>query len=126
MSPGVKKWAMFTIRWGIAVAGIWYVATKISWRDQVIVLGAGNLPYKVRLAEPAEENAATVKILDAVPGIDDPVIPTSALVSEADRKEVELRFPDGVKTRAVTGGRSDARPACSRARTRHGPIDREG
>jgi uncharacterized protein (TIRG00374 family) len=101
MSPGVKKWAMFAVRWGIAVAGIWYVATKISWRDQVIVLGTGNLPYKVRLAEPAEENVATVKILDAVPGIDDPVIPTSALVSEADRKEVELRFADGVQARAL-------------------------
>jgi uncharacterized protein (TIRG00374 family) len=92
---------MFVIRWGIAVAGIWYVAAKISWRDQVIVLGAGNVPVKVRLAEPAEENATTVKILDDVPGLDSTVVPTSALVNESDRKDVQLRTADGVTTRRL-------------------------
>jgi uncharacterized protein (TIRG00374 family) len=101
MSPAVKKWAMFAIRWGIAVAGICYVVVKISWRDQVLVLDPDNHPVKVRLAVPADENAASVKVLDAVPGYDDGVVPTRALVNEPDRSEVELRLPEGVKARKL-------------------------
>ncbi|MGB7159413.1 MAG: lysylphosphatidylglycerol synthase transmembrane domain-containing protein [Tepidisphaeraceae bacterium] len=101
MSQGFKKWAMFVVRWGIAVAGIWYVVVNISWRDQVLVLGAGNLPVKVRLAEPWDESSPTVKILDPVPGREGNVVPVGELVNEADRTEVKLRVGDGVQARPL-------------------------
>jgi uncharacterized membrane protein YbhN (UPF0104 family) len=91
----VKKWAMFAIRWGIAVAGVWYVIVNISWRDQVLVLDNTNHPVKVRLAQPAEENARAVTILDSVPDHETNVVPFSELVNEADRKDVKLRLPEG-------------------------------
>jgi uncharacterized membrane protein YbhN (UPF0104 family) len=94
---------MFAIRWGIAVAGIWYVVVNISWRDQVLVLGADNRPTKVRLAQPWNEKSPSVKILDPVPGIDGNVVPVSALVNEADQKTVTLRLPEGAQPRTLLG-----------------------
>ncbi len=102
MTPGVKKWALFVVRWGVAVAGIWYVILHISWRDQALVLDAGNRPVKVRLAAPAEEDATTVRILDDVAGVSRDV-PTDALINEADRSEVTLRLPEGQATRPLLG-----------------------
>lgn len=101
MSAGVKKWAMFAIRWGIAVAGICYVVVNISWRDQALVLDANNRPHEVRLAEPWDEKSPTVTILEPVPGLDSNVVPIRALVHEADRDEVTLRLPDGAQTRPL-------------------------
>jgi uncharacterized protein (TIRG00374 family) len=101
MSPGVKKWALFAVRWGIAVAGIWYVVVNISWRDQTLVLDPDNRPHKVRLAEPWDETAPNVTIFDPVPGRDNPIIPISELVNEADRKQVTLRTDGGLQTRPL-------------------------
>ena len=101
MSPTTKKWAKFAIRWGIALAGVWYVATNITWRDQVLVLGADNYPLKVRLAEPWNEKASTVTLLDPVPGVEGNVVPVSALVNEADQKTVTLRLPEGAQARQL-------------------------
>src|SRR5688572_31445640 len=94
---GVKKWAMFILRWTIAVVGIWYVIVNISWRDQAVILGENNLPVKVRLAEPAEEDSPTVTILDPVTAESRPV-PRSALVNEvsdADAGPVRAVADDG-------------------------------
>src|SRR5205823_2085192 len=59
-----KKWALFVLRWTIAVVGIWYVISNISWRDRAIILNAQNRPVQVRLAHPAEENSPSVWYLD--------------------------------------------------------------
>ena len=101
MSAGVKKWALFAVRWGIAVVGIWYVVVNISWRDQVLVLDARNRPHEVRLAAPWDETAPNVTILDPVPGRDNPIVPIGELVNEADRKEVTLRIDGQLQTRPL-------------------------
>ena len=36
-----KKWAMFALRWGIAVAGITYVLWNIRFHDRVRLLSPG-------------------------------------------------------------------------------------
>ncbi len=101
MSPRVKKWGLFAVRWGIAVAGIWYVIVNISWRDQVLVLDPSNHPHKVRLAEPWDETAPNVTVFDPVPGRDNPIIPVSELVNEADREQVTLRIDGKLQTRPL-------------------------
>lgn len=103
MSAGFKKWALFAIRWTIAVAGIWYVVVNISWRDQALVLDPNNRPHEVRLAEPWDERSSTVTLLDPVPGLDTNVVPIALLVHEADRNEVTLRLDDGQETRTLLG-----------------------
>jgi hypothetical protein len=59
MSAPAKKWAMFAVRWTIAVAGVWYVVVNISWRDQVLALDDANRPVKVRLAQPGTRTPPT-------------------------------------------------------------------
>ncbi|MDQ3440180.1 MAG: flippase-like domain-containing protein [Planctomycetota bacterium] len=101
MSPAFKKWAKFAVRWSIALAGICYVVVNITWRDQALVLGTGNRPTKVRLAEPWNEKSPTVTILDPVPGVEGNVVPVSALVNEADQTTVTLRLPEGSQVRPL-------------------------
>ena len=40
MSSTAKHWLKFTLRWGIAVFGIWYVISNMSLRDRVFILNA--------------------------------------------------------------------------------------
>ncbi len=102
MSPAVKKWAMFAVRWGIAVAGIWYVIVNIYWRDRVFVLNATNHPVETRLAAPAEEDSPTVTLLDDSGG-PARTVSRGDLVNQADRNQVTLRLHDGVKTWPLLG-----------------------
>ena len=40
MKHAAKKWGLFGLRWGIAVVGIWWVVSKISFNDETVVLDA--------------------------------------------------------------------------------------
>lgn len=89
-----KKWFLFAVRWTIAIVGIWYVVTNISWRDRALVLDENNVPTEVRLYEPAEEDSPTVSILDPDTG-EVRKVDRSRLVNEADRETVQVRKEDG-------------------------------
>src|SRR5947207_5434060 len=93
MQKPAKKWALFVLRWTIAVVGIWYVISNISWRDRAIILNAQNRPVQVRLARPAEENSPSVWYLDPADATTHQVF-RSDLVNEADQKHVTLRGAD--------------------------------
>lgn len=84
MSQKVKKWLAFSVRWGIAVAGIWWVVTQITWRDRVTTLSSQNQPVVERLADMAPLNSTTFKLLDGR------VLQRSELVSQPDQKFVYL------------------------------------
>ncbi len=64
MHNGARKWATFVLRWGVAVAGIWWVLANMSLRDKVVVLDENLRPVEVELAQPAAENAASFSIID--------------------------------------------------------------
>jgi hypothetical protein len=66
MSTRTKKWLKTTLRWGIAVFGIWYVVSNMSWYDRVLVAGAGGWPVALRLADeiPDEAGATTFKAIE--------------------------------------------------------------
>src|SRR5947207_11123203 len=65
MSTRTKKWLKNSIRWGIAIFGIWYVISNISWYDRVLVPGNGGWPVALRLAAPADEESAEFKVFDS-------------------------------------------------------------
>lgn len=49
MKSSVRKWSLFVLRWGIAIVGIWWVLSNISFRDRVTVLGPTSRPVEATL-----------------------------------------------------------------------------
>lgn len=64
MSPRLKKTATFILRWGIAVAGVWYVLAKTSFEDRVLILDAQNQPHAVQVLNDARETDDRFQIVD--------------------------------------------------------------
>ena len=88
MEKSAKKWTFFVLRWGIAVAGIWWVISNISLRDHVLVLDEQNLPVRMSLARPAGEEAMQFVIMDPAGG--ERTIPRSQSINPPDRKKNAL------------------------------------
>jgi uncharacterized membrane protein YbhN (UPF0104 family) len=85
----LKKWLTFVLRWGIAVVGIWWVLSQITWRDRVTLLDANNRPVERRLANTPPLNAPTFTLLDGR------TVKSSELVSKPDAKKVTVTTPKG-------------------------------
>ncbi len=98
MNKRAKKILKFTLRWGIAVVGIWWVVSNISLRDRVLALDANNIPQSAVLHQPSGEDAANYEIIDPITGMVR-TIPASAVVSAPDRKQVSVQLEG--KTRSV-------------------------
>lgn len=84
MSQKRKKWLTFSLRWGIAVIGIWWVLSQITWRDRVTTLNALNRPVSQRLAGTPPLNAQQFTLLDGQ------TVNRSELISLPDQKTVIL------------------------------------
>jgi hypothetical protein len=86
MNSSVKKWSLFSLRWGVAVVGIWWVVSNLSLHDHALVLDEQNVPHdEVVLRQVGKqfevEDFRTRRTV---------VVDKSRLVSEPDRKTVEL------------------------------------
>jgi uncharacterized protein (TIRG00374 family) len=81
---GLKHWAMFSLRWGIAVVGVLYVVHNMSLRDQawVILNHDTNRPEQVALDSTVKEDSPTFP----VSGHGN--IPREDVVNEPDQKTV--------------------------------------
>src|SRR5438105_12300374 len=65
MKHHVKRWVLFTLRWGIAVAGIAWVLSKVSFHDRVVIFDAGSQNVQaVRVLGDAKETDAQFRIVD--------------------------------------------------------------
>ena len=94
MKKQIKKWAKFTLRWGIAVFGIWYVLAKTSFHDRVIILDQNDRPLAVRVVENLHESDASFQAFD--PPSDVPaIIPRDDVWTMAERHSVTITAPDG-------------------------------
>src|SRR5438105_3265279 len=86
-----KKWLTFTLRWGIAVIGIWWVLSQITWRDRVTLLGPNNRPAVVRLADVPPLEANEFHVLKGNKPLEDgQTVLRSELVSLPDVKKVRV------------------------------------
>src|SRR4051812_10829603 len=84
MKQRVKKWLTFTLRWGIAVVGIWWVISQITWRDRVTTLDGRNRPDIQRLADNQPLSGGPFTLLDGR------VVQASEIFSLPDAKQVTL------------------------------------
>jgi uncharacterized protein (TIRG00374 family) len=81
----------FLLRWGIAVVGIWWVISQMSFLDKVLVVGSNGIPQPMTLSEPdAKENQDAYHVV----GRDKPV-PRSDTANKPDRKTVKLEGQAG-------------------------------
>ncbi|MGH7213986.1 MAG: lysylphosphatidylglycerol synthase transmembrane domain-containing protein, partial [Tepidisphaeraceae bacterium] len=84
----------FTLRWGIAVAGIFYVVKNISLHDQVIIPDAAGHPVLVRLVNTeVDEDGRSFTVLDPSQGGRVVTLERTQLLSRADRDKATIRDP---------------------------------
>ena len=101
---GWKHWALFAVRWGIAVVGVWIIVSHMSVRDQawVILNHQTNRPAQVSLRRAVGDAAATrFPIYD--PTTKQPRdVPRADVVNQPDAKAVNLVQPGGAAPKKVT------------------------
>jgi hypothetical protein len=99
MKKHVKKWSLFTLRWGIAVVGIWYVVKNISLHDRVLIPDATGRPVEARLLGPAAEDAVTYQIIDPATGAER-TVPRTGLLARAGNagEKVQAEIDGELKT----------------------------
>jgi hypothetical protein len=95
MKTTLKKWAKFTVRWGIAVFGIWYVLAKTSFHDRVIILGDGDKPVSVRVVDGTQDSN---RVFQQYGGM--ALIPRDQVWTPAERSSVEIAGPNGAPEKA--------------------------
>jgi glycosyltransferase 2 family protein len=59
---GLRGWIKFFIRWGIALVGVWYILSNLSWNDYVMVADDAGLPVKVQLVDEQRDDDARFKV----------------------------------------------------------------
>ena len=92
MSDRTKYWVKFTVRWGIAVFGIWWVLSNISFRDRVLLVHPVTHEledYQV-LGDARDEDAQFRIVEDAPSGPVTRVVDRSQLWVRPDRSTVTV------------------------------------
>lgn len=101
MSPKTKKTATFLIRWGIAVAGVWYVLAKTSFHDRVLVIDPRtDRPVAVRVLGNAHDSDAQFDIIDPVTG-QKRLIDRDQVWIKPDGTTFRMPGPDGTLQKAT-------------------------
>lgn len=91
MNQTAKKWLTFTLRWGVAVAGICYVLAQTPFHDRLLMLDSkGQLVSARVLNEPAED-AGVFQIIDPETG-KTASIARSDVWTRPDKGTVHIRF----------------------------------
>jgi uncharacterized protein (TIRG00374 family) len=91
MKPIVKKSVVFTVRWGIAVLGVWYVLAHMALRDRVRVFypQVAAAPMLVPLADSdAKEDQPVYTVRDQNKKVE---IPREQTANPPDRKTIQLK-----------------------------------
>lgn len=92
MNQRAKKWITFSLRWGIAVVGIWLVLRQISLYDRVWVIQNNQLVSQ-RLwqsVSASSEQAQEYRVYDPADSAGK-VIPRSTTANKPEKKEVALK-----------------------------------
>src|SRR2546430_2623474 len=92
-----RKWLWTLARWAIAIFGIGYVLSNISWNDRVLVPNASDgWPVAYRLAQAATEDSPEYVIRESDGS--ERAVPRSSLLVKADSACVSVREDDGSTT----------------------------
>ncbi len=86
----ILKFSRFLVRWGIAVVGIWWVISKMSWKDHVLAVLPGQTmptPNVVLATDHATDADLVYQVID--PRSDRTIIlPRDQVVNEPDRAKL--------------------------------------
>jgi uncharacterized membrane protein YbhN (UPF0104 family) len=116
MDKRAKKWLSFTLRWGIAVVGVYWVLANISWSNRVLVVSPKTgWPVSVKLVGPAKQSDPQFEIIDEL-GKPTTVL-RDYLVAKSDRQKIVVHRDGKDETLAVLGLKVSADPDRS-----HWPI----
>jgi glycosyltransferase 2 family protein len=92
MSKKLRKVASFTIRWGIAVVGIWLVVSKMSMDDRTLVADARLRPQSMIVVR---QTASGAYLLEDPHTGRTQEYPVDQLLSKPDREKVKVKEDDG-------------------------------
>jgi hypothetical protein len=99
MPQKFKKWLTFTLRWGIAVVGIWLVIRQMSMYDRVWVIEGNRLvPQKLQSAVGSDVREGQSFRLH-----DGREVAWDQTASKPERKEVAIKTDDGKEQARLIG-----------------------
>jgi len=93
MNQNAKKWLTFSVRWGVAVAGIAFVLYKTPFHDRILLVTDQKLVEVSVLNQPAE-NAEQFTILDPTTHLE-ATIPREQVWTQPDVTTVRVKTADG-------------------------------
>jgi uncharacterized protein (TIRG00374 family) len=89
-----RKWLFRLLRWAIAIFGIGYVVSNISWNDRVLLPNpTDGWPVPRVLAAPANEDSPSFSVREADGSIR--IVDRSALLVKVDAARIQVRNHDG-------------------------------
>jgi uncharacterized protein (TIRG00374 family) len=89
-----RKWLLRLLRWAIAIFGIGYVLSNISWNDRVLLSDARDgWPVPYVLAAPATEDSPAFSVREPKGGIR--IVDRAALLVKSDAARIQVRNNDG-------------------------------
>jgi uncharacterized protein (TIRG00374 family) len=88
---GIKHWALFAVRWGVAAVGVWLVLKNISLHDQALVIldTKTNRPQLVTLKNTVAESEAVFPVVDPTNPNRVIPVPRANVVNAPDVKTVQ-------------------------------------
>lgn len=100
MNPRLRKWAKFTLRWGIAAIGITYVLVGTSFHDHVLIVDKDLKKQKIRIddGQPADAREFWV-FYDGKRQYPEPR--NQVWIPPGDRSSVPIWSPGGKKENAT-------------------------
>jgi uncharacterized protein (TIRG00374 family) len=91
---GLKHWAMFGLRWGVAAVGVWLVVKNMSLHDRALVLLPGSdRPVNVALAGHEGEDALVFHVIDPDNSNRIIAVPRENVLNAPDASKVEWVQP---------------------------------
>src|SRR5690349_13578028 len=91
MKGKLRKLVSFTLRWGIAVVGIWWVISQMSFTDHAFVANEQNRPVEVRVLAALADGSYRIEN----PAGDKSDVRETALLNPPDRKKVIVETSGG-------------------------------
>src|SRR5438105_4266054 len=103
----LKKWITFTLRWGIAVLGIWWVVRSTPFRDRLLLVDPQNQIVSARVLNEPAEGDQRFEIIDAAGH--KKTIERSTVWTQPDKASVRLDKGRDVKKAKLLAIRPGAR-----------------
>jgi uncharacterized protein (TIRG00374 family) len=102
---GFKHWALFALRWGVAVVGVWLVVKNMSLHDQALVIlnHSTNRPVMVSLKNSAGEDSPVFQVIDPANSSHVIPVPAADVLNAPDVKRVNRIVNGGTKSVALLG-----------------------